>query len=196
MTNFKGFVAVKLHNGSKGEKQVTMKKILLFILTISIVGILVACSEEEKLTVFKSDDSNFQVSATSNWKDAEGELNSEADLQIYSPGKEKYFMALLESKEDFTDSSLQSYYDLVTEPFFSSLDTYEQGDVKEVTINGNKALQYKLDGAIDNLNVVYMVTIIETPTHYGQLLAWTIKSKWDKNKDEYTDLINSFKEVN
>lgn len=196
MTNFKGFVAVKLHNGSKGEKQVTMKKILLFILTISIVGILVACSEEEKLTVFKSDDSNFQVSATSNWKDAEGELNSEADLQIYSPGKEKYFMALLESKEDFTDSSLQSYYDLVTEPFFSSLDTYEQGDVKEVTINGNKALQYRLDGAIDNLNVVYMVTIIETPTHYGQLLAWTIKSKWDKNKDEYTDLINSFKEVN
>lgn len=196
MTNFKGFVAVKLHNGSKGEKQVTMKKILLFILTISIVGILAACSEEEKLTVFKSDDSNFQVSATSNWKDAEGELNSEADLQIYSPGKEKYFMALLESKEDFTDSSLQSYYDLVTEPFFSSLDTYEQGDVKEVTINGNKALQYKLDGAIDNLNVVYMVTIIETPTHYGQLLAWTIKSKWDKNKDEYTDLINSFKEVN
>lgn len=173
-----------------------MKKILIFVLAISMLAILAACGGEDSLTVFKSEDNKFQVSASNSWKDAEGRLNPEADLQIYNPKNEKYFIALLESKEDFTDFSLQEYFDVVTEPFLSLLESLNQGDVKEVTINGNKALQYTLEGVLDNLNVVYLVTVIETPTHYGQLMAWTTKSNWDENKDEYTNLINSFKEVN
>lgn len=173
-----------------------MKKILLFILAISMVAILGACGGKDNLTVFKSEDNKFQVSASNSWKDANGELHPESDLEIYNPQKEKYFMALLESKEDFTDSSLQTYYDAVTEPFVSSLDTPNQGDVKEVTINGNKALQFTLEGTLDNINIAYLITVIETPTHYGQLMAWTTKSKWDEYKDEYTNLINSFKEEN
>lgn len=188
---------MNLHNETKGETYFTMKRILSFILAISMVTILAACGGgEEKLTVFKSVDNNYQVSASSSWKDAEGALHPESDLEIYNPAKEKYFMALLESKEDFTDFSLQDYYDVVTEPFISSVEAPNQGDVKEVTINGNKALQYTLEGTIDGLNIVYLVTIIETPTHYGQLMTWTLKSKWDGYKDEYTALINSFKEVN
>lgn len=175
-----------------------MKKILVFVLAISMVAILAACggNDKDSLTVFKSVDNNFQVSASSSWKDANGELHPDSDLQIYNPQKEKYFMALLESKEDFTDFSLQDYYDVVTEPFVSSLDTSNQGEVKEVTINGNQALQYTLEASMDDINVVYLITIIETPTHYGQLMAWTLKSKWDGYKDEYTNLINSFKEAN
>ncbi len=190
---------MKLHNESKGENQLTMKKILIFVLAISMVAILAACGGEDNLTVFKTEDNNFQVSASTSWKDANGTLNTEADLQIYNPRKEKYFMALLESKEDFidfTDFSLQAYYEIVTEPFISSVDTPNQGDVKEVTINGNKALQYTLEGVVDNINIVYLVTVIETPTHYGQLMAWTLKSKWDEYSDEYTNLTDSFKEVN
>ena len=187
---------MKLHNESKGETQLTMKKILIFVLAISMVAILAACGGEDNLTVFKSEDNKFQVSASTSWKDAKGTLNPEGDLQIYNPKKEKYFMALLEPKEDFTDFSLQAYYDIVTEPFLSSLDTPNQGEVKEVTINGNKALQYTLEGVIDNINIVYLVTVIETPTHYGQLMAWTIKSEWDEYKEEYTNLVDSFKEVN
>lgn len=173
-----------------------MKKILIFVLAICMAAILGACSEKDNLTVFKSEDNKFQVSASSSWKDTNGELHPESNLEIYNPQKEKYFVALLESKEDFDDSSLQTYYDIVTETFISSLDNPNQGDVKEVTINGNKALQYSLEGTVDNIKIAYLVTVIETPTHYGQLMAWTTKSKWDKYKEEYTNLINSFKEEN
>lgn len=172
-----------------------MKRVFLFVLAISIAAILSACGEEDEITVFKSDDGNYQVSAASDWKDAEGELNPEADLQIENMKDEKYFIALLESKEDFNDVSLQDYYDIVTELFIPSLDESDQGEVEEVTINGNQALQYTLEASLDNMNLVYFVTVIETPTHYGQLMAWTVKSKWDDNKDEYVELINSFKEV-
>lgn len=168
----------------------------MFVLAISMVTILAACGGEESQTVFKSEENNYQVSASSGWKDADGTLHPESELQIYNPLKEKYFMTLLESKEDFTDFSLQAYYDIVTETFLSSVDISNQSDVKEVTINGNKALQYTLEGTVDNLNVVYLVTVIETPEHYGQLMAWTLKSKWDQYKDEYADLVNSFKEAN
>ena len=184
-----------------------MKKILIFLLAISMVAVLAACSEKEKnedkdkvkdkdnVTVFKSEDNKYQVSASKGWEDAEGSLHPDSELQINDSSKEKYFITLLESKEDITDSSLQTYFDLVTEQFISSLDNPKQGDVNEITINGNNALQYTLEGTVDSVNVVYLVTIIETPTHYGQLMAWTLKSKWDGYKDEYTNLVNSFKEV-
>ena len=173
-----------------------MKKILLFVFAISMVTILAACGGGDKVIDFKSVDDKYQVSASNSWKDAKGSLHPDGDIQIYVPSKEKYFMTLLESKEDFNDFSLQQYYDIVTEPFLSSLENPSQGDVKEVTINGNKAHQYTLEGTVDNLNIVYLVTIIETPTHYGQLMAWTLKSNWDANKDEYINLTNSFKAVN
>lgn len=167
----------------------------MFVLAISMVAILAACGGEDKLTVFKSEDNKYQVSASNSWKDAGDTLNPEAGLQINNLKDEKYFIALLEPKEDFTDFSLQQYYDAITEPFLSALDAPNQGNVEEVTINGNKALQYTLEASIDNINIVYLVAVIETPTDYGQLMAWTIKSKWDDNKDEYMELINSFKEA-
>ncbi|MFF2481345.1 hypothetical protein [Paenibacillus sp. NPDC058071] len=179
-----------------------MKKIFIFVLTISMVAILGACAGnggnggKDNLTVFKSKDNKFEVSASSSWKDANGELHPDSDLQIYNLRKEKYFMTLLEPKEDFSDFTLQKYYDVVTEIFNSSLVNPKQGEVKEVTVNGNKALQYTLEATVDNLNAVYLITVIETPTHYGQLMAWTTKSKWDEYKDEYTNLTNSFKEAN
>lgn len=165
---------------------------------MSLVAILAACGggeKKESLKVFKNENNEFQVSALDSWKDAEGELNEEADLQIYNMKNEKYFITLMETKEDFDDFSLNEYYDIVTDSFLYSLDKYDQGEVKEVTINGNDALQYTIEASIDNLKVVYLVTVIETPTHYGQLLAWTLKSKWDDNKDEYFEIVNSFKPV-
>ena len=195
---FRYWQRLNLRNKLKGATQLTMKKILIFVLAFSMIAILAACSDEKEkdsLTVFKSEDNKFQVSASNSWEDAEGMLHPDSEIQIHNSQKEKYFITLLESKEDFTDTSLQTYYDLVSEPFISSLDNSKQGDVKEVTINGNKALQYTLEGSVDNVSVTYLVTIIETPTHYGQLMAWTLNSKWDEYKDEYTSLTNSFKEV-
>lgn len=173
-----------------------MKKILTFVLAISLIAILAACSEkEETLTDFKTVDNKYQVTASDKWEDAEDMLHSDSELQIYDPTKEKYFVALLEAKEDFTDTSLQTFYDLTAEPFISSLENPEQGDVKEITINGNNALQYTLQGSSEGVNVAYLVTLIETPTHFGQLLTWTVKSDWEEYKDEFTNLVNTFKEV-
>lgn len=65
-----------------------MKKILTFVLAISMVAILAACGGKDDLTVFKSKDNKYQVSASSSWKDANGELNPDSDLEIYTPQKE------------------------------------------------------------------------------------------------------------
>lgn len=172
-----------------------MKNLRLLLLAICTVLLLVACSGEGKLTTFKSDDGDYQVRTTSDWEDAEGSLNEEADLQINNLRKEKYFIALIEAKEDLGDASLNDYYDFVTEPFISSLEDVTQSDVGNVTVNGNDALQYTVEGTIDNIEIVYLVTIVETPTHYAQLMAWTLKSKWNELKDEYEDVVNSFDAV-
>lgn len=154
-----------------------------------------ADNSNDDVVVFTDERNKYQINASSDWSDANRELHPDSDFQIYNLQKEKYFMALMESKEDFVEFSLQEYFDLVTERFLSSLDNVEQGDVEEVTINGNKGLQYTLEASLNNLKIVYLITIIETPTDYGQLLTWTLKSKWDEYKDEYNDIINSFKSV-
>lgn len=154
-----------------------------------------AVDSDDDLVVFTDERNKYQVNAPSDWSDANRELHPESDFQIYNLRNEKYFMALIESKEDFDDFSLQQYFDIVTESFLASLDKVEQGDIEEVTINGNKGLQYTIEASLDNLKIVYFVTIIETPTDYGQLITWTLKSKWDEHKNEYNDIINSFKFV-
>lgn len=173
-----------------------MKKLLSLILIISMVSILAACGGSSDPQVFKSQDSLFQVEATTDWKDAGTQLNPAGNLQIYNPQKEKYLLAITESKKDFGgEFTLQQYYDAVTQPFLSTLADAKQGDIKEVTINGNKGMQYKLEGSMDGIKVTYLVTLVETPTHYAQLLIWSLSSKYDKYQEEYTKIINSFKHV-
>jgi hypothetical protein len=48
-----------------------------------------------------------------------------------------------------------------------------------LTIDGHPALQDELSGTEDNTNVVFLHTTVDDGDHFQQILAWTLKSRWE-----------------
>jgi len=49
-----------------------------------------------------------------------------------------------------------------------------------VTIDSHPALQDELTGTEKGTNVVFLHTTVDDGDHFQQILAWTLKSRWQK----------------
>jgi hypothetical protein len=47
-----------------------------------------------------------------------------------------------------------------------------------VTIDGHPALQDELSGTKKGTNIVFLHTTVDDGDHFHQILAWTLKSRW------------------
>ena len=64
-----------------------------------------------------------------------------------------------------------------------------------VTIDGYKALRYEIRAPHNNVNLVRIITTVETDQHFYQVWAWTLSSRFDSNKGILRQVTNSLKEV-
>jgi hypothetical protein len=144
--------------------------------------------------VLTSPDGTRQITLPKGWKETR-KLHEKADLQGADPANETYAFVLSEKKESFRDMTLRRYSDVTREAFAKTLANATMTGPKELTINGNAAIQYEIRGATQNLDIVYLHTIVETKRFYNQVMAWTLKSQWDKNERPLRDTVESFKEV-
>lgn len=144
--------------------------------------------------VFRSADGRFQIAADDSWSALKG-LNDEADISIGNIFKEKYLIVLAEPKADFEeDITLEDYYWLVESYFVDSDEfrTIEGPDA--VTIQGMPAYQSVIGGVVDDMSIRYVMTTVETRTHYYQLIAWTLTSKFGELEEELRRVAGSFRE--
>ena len=77
----------------------------------------------------------------------------------------------------------------------SGIQNAELSEPKEITINGQKALQFKLTGELDKIKVAYLTTVIESEDNFHQIISWTLQSKYDEYQKIYEEIANSFKEL-
>ena len=145
-------------------------------------------------TVMTSTNGAAQITVPDDW-DAMTDLNDVAILQAANLAKEQYIIVIDDSKEDFADPDLAQYSDITSQLIIDGLGNSEVGTPTPSTINGNAALQKEIRGSIDNINVVYLHTSVETPTHFYQVLTWTLKSQFDKNRSVLQEVTNSFREA-
>ena len=145
-------------------------------------------------TVMPSTNGAVQITVPDDW-DAMTDLNDVAIIQAANLAKEQYIIVIDESKEDFAEPDLAQYSDITAQLIIDGLSEAEVGTSTPLTINGNAALQKEIKGSIDNINVVYLHTSIETPSHFYQALTWTLKSKFEKNQSVLQEVTNSFKEA-
>ena len=64
------------------------------------------------------------------------------------------------------------------------------------TIDGHPALQDELTGTEKDTNVVFLHTTVDDGDHFQQILAWTLKSRWQKQNQLLCEITASFRSEN
>jgi hypothetical protein len=146
-----------------------------------------------KPTVLTSRDNKFQITVPAGWRTS-SELHDKAGIQAANKFKELYVIVLSEDQNDFAgEMTLDKFTEITRNSLMSKYQSPRATDVETISISGNDARQYELRGTSENIAVVFIVTTVRTPTHYHQILAWTLPSKWGENKDVLKEVTESFR---
>jgi hypothetical protein len=142
-------------------------------------------------------DGKCQIQTPSGWT-SRADLHSTAGLQASNAKVDAYIIVLSESKLDFAANYTYRDYDKQTlTAFLANLkDSKITSGPKEVTVNGRPGIQYEFQGTVENIQISYFRTAIDGQESFHQVVAWTIRSKTDTNRNMLQQLINSFQENN
>ncbi|BFH10490.1 hypothetical protein J6TS7_32960 [Paenibacillus dendritiformis] len=93
--------------------------------------------------------------------------------------------------------TLEDYYDLLYERNYSELAPEGPVEPKSVTINGLPALQFEIQWVSeDKIKIAMLITLIESPRQFTQVVFWTIQSKIEQKRERFIEAAASYKEHN
>lgn len=171
----------------------------MIITLIIITGCAIGHKNEKENTknkvIYNSYDELFSIEANSSWQNvSKGELNKSANLEIVDYDKNKYFMAIMEKKEDF-ELSYDEYKDYMIKDIEKTYEVKIE-EQKEIEVGDKKFIyvEFKSSAPNSSVNLFMQVYMIETQNYYGRLFAWTNYSQRDLYKNEFSDMIKTFKE--
>lgn len=190
-----------------------MKKIMVAMVVVILSFSLTACmpfgalfsvvtlcedtnasdKKNTKVQTLQSEDGNYSVMMPKHWKEMD-ELNDEADLEMGRISQEKYMIALIESKMDL-DYNFEEWLEFTKEVMLESVTNDKLSKPVEVSVNGYPAIQYVLSGTVDKVNVTYLLTYVDGENNYGQILCWSLKSKYQDAEDEFKEITQSVKGI-
>jgi len=174
------------------------RSILLNQLTAVVLLFLavVGCKQLQSLgspTVLKSHDGKFQLTVPAGWRENPA-LNEQADIKAAFPSEEMYVIVITEPKADFTsEMTLDEFTKITRDSMLSNLGSSEGTSPSLISVNGNSGEQYELQGSVKNVKLAYVVTTVETPAHYHQVITWTLGSRLDKNRATLQKVIATFR---
>ena len=161
-----------------------------------LVCVVAGCKQLQSLaspTVLKSPDGKFQLTVPAGWR-VNASLNDKADIKAANTSEEQYVIVITEPKSDFTaEMTLDEFTNVTRESIISNLGTPEATEPRAVTVSGNDARAYDVEGAIKNVKLAYRVTTVETSEYYHQVIIWTLLSRKDKNLPILQKVIDSFR---
>lgn len=126
-------------------------------------------------------------------------LNEAASMQYLNAAKETYVILIEDSKDQLLQAGVpfrspEEFYDHFEQTF---ADNYSKISPKHpLTINGYPALQVEITKPFGEYKVHYLVTVIESETHFYKMLAWTIDKYKQKYLADFKRIANSFREGN
>lgn len=125
-------------------------------------------------------------------------LNDVASMQYMNKTKEAYVLVIEDEKggldvEGTKYANLKDFHDLVIESLKSEDANAQESKPTEFQQNGNKFYQTDLTVTLrtedgKDIKVTYLVTYVESKTHYYQILCWTLAGS-------YKDLVGDFKKI-
>lgn len=197
---------------SSSENKTSLKRKILYGLLafVAIISLLSMIPSDENSSDKKNQtgnaeeldksivtaDKKWEMKVPSDWEETK-ELNDDADLQASNLKKEMYAIVMIEPKEDLGEGvDLQKYSELTYEPFIQNVANFKERKApSEIDVNGNKALHYEYQGEVDDVKVIYLHRLLESPTHFVQIISWTLPSHWEENQSTLEKVIGTVKEI-
>lgn len=129
-----------------------------------------------------SADKHVSIRIPESWKTenlVSGALIGAANLR-----DENYVVVLEDSKADFEDNlSFERYSENIQKQLMTNIANGQiQGAVKDIQVAKLPANQFVFFGTADGIKIAYVITLVETDKSFYRILAWTMQSRFDKNK--------------
>jgi Domain of unknown function (DUF4190) len=138
-----------------------------------------------------SDDGKIKVTVSGMWTKLP-ELNKRATLQVGYKSKEMYLIVITDTKAAVGDLTLEQHHQLTRDRMLQKLKNASASESVPLTIDGHPAVQDELSGTKDGTNVVFLHTTVDDSDHFQQILAWTLKSRWQQQNKLLREITRSF----
>jgi len=138
-----------------------------------------------------SDDGKIKVTVPGLWTKLP-ELNKQATLQVGDKSKQMYLIVTTDAKADVPDFTLEKHHDLTRDRMWQKMKNVSAAAPIPLTIDGHPALQDELSGTENGTNVVFLHTTVDDGDHFQQILAWTLKSRWQKQNELLREITRTF----
>lgn len=193
-----------------------MKKLSIFILLVSLF--MFSCKkiiestesfgkEKIKIEELKKINVNKEYSvAVPDYMTEMKSLNDDASFQYANLFKETYIVVLDEDKNEFINvfKEMDIYNDAITP--LKNYSSFQLKSFKEsieaININslesGIKKLpseMHEFNGYVDGNNIAYLVSFIEAENKMYMIMSWTMKSRYNKYKETFKMIHNTFKVI-
>ncbi len=171
-----------------------MKKIILIVTLFLMTGCDAGniFNKEDKTIQFLDD--QYQATVPGHWSKLN--LHEDADFQMGNLRKEAYLIVFTESKQDFDDSySINDYSELTLSMIKDSLKNPVLGKKSTLTTNDYSFSKSIISGVIDGVKIKYLHTTTEDKDNFHQIILWSLPSKYEGNRQDFDNVIKSFKKA-
>jgi len=138
-----------------------------------------------------SDDGKIKVTVPGTWTKLP-ELNKQASLQVGNKSKEVYLIVITDTKTDLDNLTLEKHHQQTCDRMLQKMKNASATQPVSLTIDGHPALQDELTGTEKGTNVVFLHTTVDDGDHFQQILAWTLKSRWQEQAQMMREVTASF----
>ena len=138
-----------------------------------------------------SDDGKMSVTVSGTWIKLP-ELHKQASLQVGNKSKEVYLIVITDTKADLDGLTLEKHHQQTRDRMLKTMKNTSATDPVSLTIDRDPALQDELTGTEKGTNVVFLHTTVDDGDHFQQILAWTLKSRWQKQNQLLREVTGSF----
>jgi hypothetical protein len=187
----------------RGKRIATGGLILGYIaLVLGILGIplLVGMIQSDRARLHRlaaerkeiaSSDGKIKVTVFAMWTKLP-ELNKQATLQVGYKEKEMYLIVITDAKTAVGNMTLEQDHQLTRDRILHKMKNASATEPVALTIDRHPALQDELSGTEDNTNVVFLHTTVDDGDYFQQILAWTLKSRWEQQNQSLREITGTF----
>jgi hypothetical protein len=138
-----------------------------------------------------SDDGKIKVTVPGTWTKVP-ELNKQASLQVGNKSKEAYLIVITDTKADLDNFTLEKHHQQTRDRMLQKMKNASGTQPVSLRIDGHPALQDELTGTEKGTNVVFLHTTVDDGDSFQQILAWTLKSRWQKQNQQLREITETF----